>query len=153
MRQLLPRLAAPPRAEGTSRCPDRRGLPDLTPDQLPRLQLFAYLALLIPLFGVLHNLTRESPRTEVRLVPETVPVIVEVPKRVERVVERIVYVPEAPPVESTETPAQPAPSSAGLQIGTEASGGPVEAADVPELEGGGATDPAPAGEERSDEEP
>ena len=105
--QLLPRVAPRPHAEGTSRGPDGRGLPDLAPEQLARLQLFAYLALLIPLFGILHSLTRESPsRTEVRLVPETVPFIVEVPKPVERVVERIVYVPETQPVESTETPAQ-----------------------------------------------
>ena len=83
----------------------------LAADLPARLRLFVLLAVLIPLFGGLQSLlSREgAPRTEIRLVPQTVPVIVEVERPVERVAERIVYLPAPGPEESA-----PPPVSGGL---------------------------------------
>ena len=60
------------------------------PDLVARVQLFGLLILLVPLFAGLQHITREGiPRVEVRFVPHDVPVMVPV----ERIVERIIYVP------------------------------------------------------------
>jgi hypothetical protein len=99
--------------------PDR--MKELDPRVLARLQLLGLLVLLTPLFGGLHYLvTTEGPlRTEIRLVPQTVPVLVmqEVPveRIVEKIIERIVYV--------TPTP-EPEPAPAELPV-------PVQLAPVP----------------------
>jgi len=59
-----------------------------------RLRLFGLLALLVPLFAGLQYLVREAvPRVEIRLVSQDVPSSVPVLVPVDRVVERIVYVP------------------------------------------------------------
>lgn len=82
------------------------------PERLPmdsstltaNLRLFGLLALLVPLFAGLQYVVREGvPRVEVRLVPQDVPTSV----LVERVVERVVYVPvgseaAVPPTERPE---------------------------------------------------
>jgi hypothetical protein len=61
---------------------------------LTQLRLFGLLALMIPLFSGLQYIVREGvPRVEVRLVTQDVPTTIAVEVPVERVVERVVYVP------------------------------------------------------------
>lgn len=73
-----------------------------------RLRLFGLLASLVPLFGGLHYLADESaPRVEVRLVAPATASNEVTQAPVERVVERIVYVPversETTPLNATQT--------------------------------------------------
>jgi hypothetical protein len=59
-----------------------------------QLRLFGLVALMIPLFSGLQYIVREGvPRVEVRLVTQDVPTTIAVEVPVERVVERVVYVP------------------------------------------------------------
>ena len=61
---------------------------------MTQLRLFGLLALMIPLFSGLQYIVREGvPRVEVRLVTQDVPTTIAVEVPVERVVERVVYVP------------------------------------------------------------
>jgi hypothetical protein len=61
---------------------------------MTQLRLFGLLALMIPLFSGLQYIVREGvPRVEVRLVAQDVPTTVAIEVPVERVVERVVYVP------------------------------------------------------------
>ena len=64
------------------------------PGLVARLRLFGLLALLIVLFAGLQYLVGEgTPRVQVRVVTQDVPVFVPVERIVERVIERPVYVP------------------------------------------------------------
>src|SRR5438309_277760 len=66
----------------------------MRPDLIARLRLFGFLALLVPLFSVLHGLIEDGiPRVEIQLVPRIVPVERPIEVIVERIVERLVYIP------------------------------------------------------------
>ena len=92
------------------------------PGLMARLRLFGLLVLLIVLFvGLQYLVGAGTPRVQVRVVTEDVPVFVPV----ERIVERPVYVPV--PADETATPGPamptPTPQPAGTPTPTSANPG------------------------------
>jgi hypothetical protein len=87
------------------------------PGLAARLRLFGLLVLLIVLFVGLQYLVGEgTPRVQVRVVTQDVPVFVPVERIVERIVERPVYVPV--PADEGATPGTASPTPTPPPTGT-----------------------------------